>query len=271
MILTEEEKIKLREKYEFTIQKIRDIERREIDTEYIRYNALLDYERSCLIATNYWIVMAGKNFIDVPTKDIRFWKYFDEKCFDIAQLKFKINLKPNFNPVNIVIQDQVEEMCKEYLSKNNMANRGVYDGDAEKQLTGLIGEVIVYKFLKGNYPDLKNKKNCFDGGIDINYKTHTIDVKTMGRKTWVKPDFVNNFIALQKNYKCDIIIFCSLNKKEKVLEICGWIYKNELDTKGKFYKEGEIRKRDDGTTIITSTDNYEIQNKDLYDIIDLTK
>ena len=33
IVLTEEEKIKLREKYEFTIQKIRDIEKRDDDMD----------------------------------------------------------------------------------------------------------------------------------------------------------------------------------------------------------------------------------------------
>jgi hypothetical protein len=263
-----DEKAELREKYNYTILKIKEIEKRDIDTEYTHYNSLLDYERKCLIATNYWRVMGRLNFIDVPVKDIRFWTYFDQRCFELAEYKYRIT--PNFNPINIRISEEVEQICKEYLTNNNIAARGVYDGNDEQQLTGMIGEVIVFKFLTGGYPDLKNKVG-FDGGIDINYKTHTIDVKTMGRKTWVKPEFVNNFIALQKKYKCDIIIFCSLNKKEKVLEICGWIYKNELETKGKFYRKGETRSRTDGTTIIVSTDNYEIENKELYDINDIKK
>ena len=51
-----------------------------------------------------------------------------------------------------------------------------------------------------------------------------------------------------------------------VLEICGWILKNEMKEKGIFYKSGSKRIREDGSYFYFRQDNYEIENKDLKDI-----
>lgn len=96
---------------------------------------------------------------------------------------------------------------------------------------------------------------------NITYKNHTIDVKTMERKVFVRREYVNNFIALQKNFDCDVLMFLSYNSKASefgTIEICGWIYKREIDEKANFYPKGTDRKRSDGTIFELIEDLYEI-------------
>ncbi len=59
----------------------------------------------------------------------------------------------------------------------------------------------------------------FDNGVDLEYFGLSIDVKTMGRTTDVKDYYVNNFIALQKNYPTNVFIFCSYYIEKKELTV----------------------------------------------------
>jgi hypothetical protein len=153
-----------------------------------------------------------------------------------------------------------------YLKNHNLGNRGVEDGSRRKQEIGLIGELMVYHYLLGNYPNLNERTDGFDGGYDFRFQDKRIDVKTMERKTYVKPSFVNNFYLLQESHKADIIVFCSYNSVDNVLEICGWLPKNELGIRGIFYAAGTKRIRSDGSTFVFRQDNYEVENKNLNDI-----
>jgi len=147
--------------------------------------------------------------------------------------------------------------CWDYLSENNMGNRHSANGNREQQFVGLLGEVIT-KDVFG----LKHKyKSGFDGGFDMRYKGKKIDVKTMGRTVDMKPYFVHNFIGFQKEFDCDIYIFNSLNKTTNKKEICGWITKDNLIKKSCFYKEGDVRNRDNGTCFKMKADTYEIENR----------
>lgn len=155
------------------------------------------------------------------------------------------------------------EACSTFLQSHSLGNRGVEDGTFEQQLTGLIGEYIVYYHLKREKPDLSKKEDGFDGGIDIVHNGVRIDVKTMGRNSYVRGEYVNNFYVMQQKYDCDVLTFCSYHKSQQVIEICGWIHKNELSEKGIFYKAGSKRLRDNGTFFHFRQDNYEVKNKDL--------
>ena len=158
---------------------------------------------------------------------------------------------------------------KEYLKEHNLGNRGVEDGSRRKQEVGLIGELVVHHYLFGNYPNLSQKKNGFDGGFDILFSNKKIDVKTMERKSYVRPDFVNNFYLLQQNHDADIIVFCSYHNIYNIIEICGWLPKSELKTRGIFYASGTKRIRTDGSSFTFRQDNYEVEVKDLDDIDNL--
>ncbi|MEO6820254.1 MAG: hypothetical protein ABI266_01345 [Ginsengibacter sp.] len=155
---------------------------------------------------------------------------------------------------------------KDYLKDHNLANRGIEDGSPRKQEVGLIGESIVHHYLFGNFPNLSAKKIGFDGGFDILFKDKKIDVKTMERKSYVRPNFVNNFYILQQNHDADMIVFCSYHSIDNVTEICGCLPKSELKTRGTFYAAGTKRIRTDGTSFTFRQDNYEVEVKDLDDI-----
>jgi hypothetical protein len=154
----------------------------------------------------------------------------------------------------------------EYLKDHNLGNRGIEDGNRRKQEVGLIGELVVHHFLFGTYPDLTRRPDGFDGGYDILYRGKRIDVKTMERKSYVRPDYVNNFYILQEGHHADTIVFCSYHNVDNVIEICGWIPKNELGTRGIYYAAGTPRKRTDGSSFIFRQNNYEVKNKDLNDM-----
>jgi hypothetical protein len=166
----------------------------------------------------------------------------------------------------IHIGPQLIITVENYLQNHNLGNRGVEDGDYAKQKHGLIGELSVYKYLFGTYPDLSNKQDGFDGGYDMAYNGRLIDVKTMGRKTYVRSDFVNNFYLLQFGHKADTIVFCSYHTIDMVLEICGWLPKAELAERGILYAAGTQRSRADGSSFPFRQENYEVENKDLNDI-----
>ena len=175
-------------------------------------------------------------------------------------------LMNSYNPIIRKINEEIKIKCWEYLKHNNLANRGVYDGDKEKQYTGLVGALETPNLLLGYYPDLHKKQNGFDGGVDIRYDDKTIDVKTMGRNFYTKYDWTNNFPKIQEHYMCDILLFNSINKKTSYIEFCGWIWKDELKEKGTLHNKGTIRDRGLNDRMSVVTDNYEIDNIDLRDI-----
>ena len=155
----------------------------------------------------------------------------------------------------------------EKLQTNHMGNRGIADGNKEQQIIGGIGEVIIRKTLGLPKPTFDKG---FDGGIDLDYDGKTIDVKTMGRTVAPKPDYVNNFIAFQKNFDCDYLAFCSFNKINWVLTICGIIEKVEFLEKADYFPEGVLRYRADGTSFETKAPMYELTNdklKGLWDVL----
>lgn len=55
-------------------------------SDYSEYKALNDNQLKSLDSTNYWRVMNGDSFINVPLTDNHFWYYFDERCFGLAKL-----------------------------------------------------------------------------------------------------------------------------------------------------------------------------------------
>lgn len=162
--------------------------------------------------------------------------------------------------IRIPVSEELYEFSKDFIEANNIANRGVFDGSKRNQLVGIVGQICFYHYVFGKYP-------LFDGGIDLNFREHTIDVKTMERKVFVRDGFVNNFLRLQESFDCDVLMFLSYNIKSGlfgVIEICGWIYKSELNQKATLYPKGAERKRTDGTTLIIQEDLYEIPIEALY-------
>lgn len=166
----------------------------------------------------------------------------------------------------IIVFNTLVDRIKEYLMSHNLGNKGVEDGSPRKQEVGLIGELVVHNYLFDEYPNLFDKLDGFDGGFDMLFQGKKIDVKTMERKSYVRPNFVNNFYIMQKHHNADIIVFCSYHSVDNVIEICGCLPKNELHTRGIFYAAGTRRNRADGSFFVFRQDNYEVEVKDLDDI-----
>jgi hypothetical protein len=128
-----------------------------------------------------------------------------------------------------------------------------------------LGEILVKKYLCVD----DSFNNGFDGGFDLIFNGKRIDVKTMGRTVDVKSYYVNNFVSYQKDFNCDIYIFCSLNKLKNILTICGWVTKNELIERALFYDKGTIRKRSNNSQFTLKAPTYEIENNKLNDFREL--
>jgi hypothetical protein len=158
------------------------------------------------------------------------------------------------------LSEKIIQHTKWLCSQTNYGNRGEFDGDKNQQLIGIAGQCVVAELLDNELPQ---PSKTHDGGVDLYYYGLTIDVKTMGRTTEPKPHYVNNVVGMQIDYDVDIYVFCSFNKQNKILTICGWVTKQELLENASFYPNGSIRTRTDGTTFETKADLYEIANDKL--------
>ena len=163
----------------------------------------------------------------------------------------------------IKVKEEIISHCRNQLLKYNFGQRNIANGTKEQQLTGIIGQCVVMDMFGQGYID--GSTGC-DDGVDISILGHSIDVKTMGRTTDVKYNYVNNFIGLQLKFNTEIFIFCSYHKIKKELTICGWIPKEEFLTKASFFAKGTKRMRYDGTYFYTFADLYEIRNDELNDV-----
>lgn len=163
----------------------------------------------------------------------------------------------------IKVKDEILKHCQTQIEKYEFGKRCVANGNKEQQLTGIIGQSVVMEMFGQGYVD---GSTGFDGGTDISFGGCSIDVKTMGRTTDVRYNYVNNFIALQQSLNTDIFIFCSYNKTNQELTVCGWIPKAEFLNKASFFPKGSTRYRNNGTSFQTFADLFEISNDLIYDV-----
>lgn len=162
--------------------------------------------------------------------------------------------------LDIKVDKKLVAYTTELVRNNNFGNRGHYDGDKNQQFVGILSENCVRQLW--GYP-LVGDSVGFDGGYDLLWNGLKIDVKSMTRAYPMKPHYVHNVIDRQINYQAEAFLFCSLNIRNSILTICGWIEKEEFKRLAKFYKSGTVRVRDNGTTFSLDTDNWEIENKHL--------
>jgi hypothetical protein len=158
----------------------------------------------------------------------------------------------------VKVTEHIITHCKNQIKKYAFGQRGIADGTPEQQLTGIIGQSAVMNIF---YQGLIDGSTGFDYGEDLVVNNKKIDVKTMGRKTNVRPYYTNYFLALQDKFNTYIYVFCSLNKTNQELTVCGWITKKEFKNKRNFFKKGSIRTRSDGSTFKTFADLFEIDMK----------
>lgn len=150
----------------------------------------------------------------------------------------------------------LKEKTWEYCQRNNLGNRGAFDGSPEQQYTGMLGE----NMLRISMGLLPSWSIGFDGGHDLVINRVKVDVKTMGRSVDPKPDYVNNFVGYQKSLDTDMFVFCSINKTTNTFWICGMAAKQDFLKSASFFPKGSIRKRSDGTEFKTGSPLYEIRN-----------
>lgn len=163
----------------------------------------------------------------------------------------------------VKVKNEILQHCQKQINNYNFGQRSVANGNREQQLTGIIGQCVVMEMFGQGYID--GSTGC-DDGTDISVLGCSVDVKTMGRTTDVRSNYVNNFIALQLKFSTDIFIFCSYHKSKQEITVCGWIPKAEFLQKASFFPKGSTRTRLDGSTFQTFADLYEIRNDLLNDV-----
>ena len=161
--------------------------------------------------------------------------------------------------IQVAIHDDDRRYAVEVLKTTNFGHRSRgFNGNYEKQYTGLIGELTLHRVLGLTRP--KYTSGRLDSDILINNKK--IDIKSMARNVYMQDHYVHNFVAYQRDMPSDILLFISINKKSGVVQICGWLEKEKFLENASFFDQGDKRERDDGTSFVLRAPLYEIeQNK----------
>ena len=161
--------------------------------------------------------------------------------------------------IQVPIHDDDRRYAVEILKTTNFGHRSRgFNGNYEKQYTGLIGELTLHRVLGLTRP--KYTSGRLDTDILINNKK--VDIKSMARNVYMQDHYVHNFVAYQKDMPSDILLFISINKKSGVVQICGWLEKEKFLENASFFDQGDKRERDDGTSFVLRAPLYEIeQNK----------
>jgi hypothetical protein len=162
--------------------------------------------------------------------------------------------------LNLKLTDEIRQYAYNQVKTHNFGQRSSgFNGNFEKQYTGIVGECIVYKALNKELPQ-------YDSGSlieDIVINNKKIDIKSMARNVDMKDFYVHNFVGYQKDSANDILLGVSINKKTGVAQICGWLPKEEFLKKAKFFEKGSVRTRADGSTFKTMAPLYELENNKL--------
>ena len=90
--------------------------------------------------------------------------------------------------LNLNLDEDVFAHSVQFNQENNIGLRGHADGSQEEQLTGILGQNMIFHAL--GLPLMKPEG--FDGGVDMRLNSKSIDIKTMGRKVYPKNYYVNN-------------------------------------------------------------------------------
>jgi len=156
--------------------------------------------------------------------------------------------------------------------------RGRFDGDRRQRRAGKYGEAIIIDeigldletdYIEPGFPEAKLfDRPGGDYGIDVDWDGVHIDVKTLIVKVPVSPGiskiFYHNYNkgqAQDPDNKTDIIIFCIINIRERMLAVCGAISKQEMtDLEYSIARvKGEEKVRPGGSIHKYRADEYEIQ------------
>ena len=112
--------------------------------------------------------------------------------------------------IQVPIHDDDRRYAVEVLKTTNFGHRSRgFNGNYEKQYTGLIGELTLHRVLGLTKP--KYTSGRLDTDILINNKK--VDIKSMARNVYMQDHYVHNFVAYQRDMPSDILLFISINKK----------------------------------------------------------
>lgn len=138
--------------------------------------------------------------------------------------------------------------------KNEISN-----GDKFQQRTGLIAQTVIADYLSDYRPN--GIEDSYDKGTDFVINGAKVDIKCMGRTSTIEYDWVHNLIKSQLENKLsetDYYLFCSLDKKDSILQVCGYVQKSLIPKCAEFIKEGTERVNRKGHVIKVRADMYEI-------------
>jgi hypothetical protein len=143
------------------------------------------------------------------------------------------------------VTDEQRQWAEDYISRNNIGQRGEYDGSRSDQVIGKIGEKVVADKLQVS---LVNSRG-FDNGIDMVYHKFKIDVKTKLRRCKMKPWYGFNIPVSQYNsyrFENNVYLFCSYSDTDNTLTTHGFIKKPDVRTRSIYLPRGSYRIREDG-------------------------
>lgn len=121
--LSKEEIEKLNQEKRERVIKVASIKK---TSDYSEYNSLNINQLRSLDATNYWRVMNGQSFINVPLNDNHFWYYFNEKCFELAERhqestkEFK-EQKRKREELELLQKIEAEKLTKKTVKENKVS------------------------------------------------------------------------------------------------------------------------------------------------------
>lgn len=162
--------------------------------------------------------------------------------------------------LNVLLNQDDWTNAERIVSETNFGQRGKFDGNREQQITGILGELCIYKLLGREQPDYSNP----DGFADVVINGKHIDVKTMKRTVDMRDFYVHNFVGYQQYYDVDILLFNSLNSRRGEygkMQVCGYLSKSDFLNKANYFDKGEKRRRTDGTHFVLKAPLYEIENR----------
>ena len=121
--------------------------------------------------------------------------------------------------IQVPIHDDDRRYAVEVLKTTNFGHRSRgFNGNYEKQYTGLIGELTLFRLM--GRPQPRYESGRLDEDININNKK--VDIKSMARNVYMQDHYVHNFVAYQKDMPSDILLFISINKKSGAVQQVGW-------------------------------------------------
>ena len=124
--------------------------------------------------------------------------------------------------IQVKINDDDRRYAVEILKTKKFGHRSRgFNGSYEKQYTGLIGELTLFRLIGKPQPNYESGR--LDEDININGKK--VDIKSMARNVYMQEHYVHNFVAYQKDMPSDVLLFISINKRSGIVQICGWLEK----------------------------------------------